>query len=478
MTTQSPMEPLDPTNQQHSCCLTVSAPGKVLLAGGYLVLESPNVGLVIAVNKRFYCTLSALAPNENQTGNEFFTTIVVKSPQFHSSWEYQVHVRYPIGDVESTGTLSMTASSLNKSKNDFVEKTLRVTLAYIVAIKKRLPPSITLTIQADNDFYSVVPHLHGKDRLPSTVESLPRFLPCPRDAENNAIVNKTGLGSSAALVTSVVGAFCQYFSIPSVHDDEGGCQRQEIVHNLAQICHCHAQGKVGSGFDVSAAVYGSHVYTKFSTEDSMLDNILQTMQNDSENWTSSPETVESLRIIVETVWNGGVVERIELPQGIDLMLADICGGSESPSMARQVLAWKAAREASRMEQEQPYWEELAELNSHIVELVKQNDLTGLSQAFRQVRLSLKCMGEAAGVPIEPDPQTELANATSNVEGVLSCVVPGAGGYDALACLYSGGEETKNRIGMIWAQWNKNGLVVCPLAAQAGTSGLRVEDGFH
>ena len=45
----------------------------------------------------------------------------------------------------------------------------------------------------------------------------------------------------------------------------------DLVHNLAQFCHCIAQGsavayhlgKIGSGFDVSAAVYGSQVSCVF-----------------------------------------------------------------------------------------------------------------------------------------------------------------------------------------------------------------------
>ena len=35
----------------------VSACGKVLLVGGYVVLESPNPGLVVALDKRFYATV-------------------------------------------------------------------------------------------------------------------------------------------------------------------------------------------------------------------------------------------------------------------------------------------------------------------------------------------------------------------------------------------------------------------------------------
>jgi phosphomevalonate kinase len=29
-----------------------------------------------------------------------------------------------------------------------------------------------------------------------------------------------------------------------------------LLHNVAQIAHCAAQGKIGSGFDVSCAVCG------------------------------------------------------------------------------------------------------------------------------------------------------------------------------------------------------------------------------
>lgn len=39
-----------------------------------------------------------------------------------------------------------------------------------------------------------------------------------------------------------------------------------LVHNLAQYVHSLAQGKVGSGFDVSAAVWGSQVYRRFAVE--------------------------------------------------------------------------------------------------------------------------------------------------------------------------------------------------------------------
>lgn len=76
-----------------------------------------------------------------------------------------------------------------------------------------------------------------------------------------ATVHKTGLGSSAAMVTSLSGALFLHLTSPSQSPDR---QTLDIIHNLAQYVHSLAQGKVGSGFDVSAAVWGSQVYRRFS----------------------------------------------------------------------------------------------------------------------------------------------------------------------------------------------------------------------
>lgn len=58
--------------------ISVSAPGKVLLAGGYLVLDPAYSGVVVSTDARFY---SLVKPTNG-------TTTTVNSPQFGSSWEY------------------------------------------------------------------------------------------------------------------------------------------------------------------------------------------------------------------------------------------------------------------------------------------------------------------------------------------------------------------------------------------------------
>ena len=65
----------------------VSCPGKVLLAGGFLVLDPAHQGLVISTASRFY-TVVTTSPHEDDSPLRF--RISVRSPQFSDgSWVYR-----------------------------------------------------------------------------------------------------------------------------------------------------------------------------------------------------------------------------------------------------------------------------------------------------------------------------------------------------------------------------------------------------
>lgn len=75
------------------------------------------------------------------------------------------------------------------------------------------------------------------------------------------------------MTTAVVAALLHYFGVVDLsesairhHSESSSNADLDLVHMIAQTSHCIAQGKVGSGFDVSCAVYGSQRYVRFSPE--------------------------------------------------------------------------------------------------------------------------------------------------------------------------------------------------------------------
>ncbi|QHO27377.1 uncharacterized protein DS421_7g207530 [Arachis hypogaea] len=73
------------------------------------------------------------------------------------------------------------------------------------------------------------------------------------------------------MTTAVVGALLHYLGVIKLSSSKDQQDRKDytdidLLHKIAQTAHCIAQGKVGSGFDVSSAVYGSQRYVRFSPE--------------------------------------------------------------------------------------------------------------------------------------------------------------------------------------------------------------------
>lgn len=77
----------------------VSAPGKVLLAGGYLVLDRAYTGLVFGLDARIH---ARIGPLETTSGVKL-EEIIVRSPQFREAvWEYGYRVTEKGGGMEVT----------------------------------------------------------------------------------------------------------------------------------------------------------------------------------------------------------------------------------------------------------------------------------------------------------------------------------------------------------------------------------------
>ncbi|KAF2496376.1 Phosphomevalonate kinase [Lophium mytilinum] len=440
----------------------VSAPGKVLLAGGYLVLDREHTGLVFGLDARIHVHIEPLQTSQGVVLSE----IIVKSPQFlNANWEYGYRL------TEGEGGIAVTQLRVSVDdpllRNPFVETALSYALTYIsTSLPHHLIQPASISIIADTDYYSQ---------------------PAKRSASNSRFLNfdvplwdahKTGLGSSAALVTAFTGALLAHYLPKSRFDLTTDTGRQRL-HNLSQAAHCAAQGKVGSGFDVASAVYGSCLYKRFSP------SILQ-----SHGEPGTPLFSKKLKALVDengVKWDTEIVKSaVDIPKGLRLVMCDVDCGSKTPGMVKKVLQWRK----EKPEEAEKIWSELQKRNdglaAELVRLSKSNstEYSELRECIARIRALIREMSEASGVPIEPEEQTQLLDTCSKIPGVVGGVVPGAGGYDAVSLLVENKPDVIESIKKALADWKVNegvdtGAVtigkVSMLGVREEMEGVRLED---
>ncbi|KAI9760498.1 MAG: phosphomevalonate kinase [Candelina submexicana] len=464
----------------------VSAPGKVLLAGGYLVLDREYSGLVFGLSARIHVHVKPLPTSSGVTISE----IIVRSPQFiDAEWRYGYRLADNNGGIEVTQLKDLSTSSL--SRNPFVETALGYALSYITTIiSPNIEPSV-ITILADRDYYS------QPDQPPqqASAPSQPQFIDFQVPLHE---AHKTGLGSSAALVTALCASLLTHYlpndvvtlsmasakafasssesvvrpkrsfesdkksdkkarlSLESKASD--GSNRQSStdsgkarLHNLAQAAHCAAQGKVGSGFDVAAAVYGSCIYKRFSP--SVLEEL---------GLVGSPGFARRLKNVVEDTnpakrWDVQIFKSaVSVPRGLRLVMCDVDCGSQTVGMVKQMLAWRRRKPAYVNN----LWAHLQrrneEFGSTLTKLARSHypnqNYETLAYTISAIRSLVREMTAMSGVPVEPPAQALLLSYCSSLTGVVGGVVPGAGGYDAIALLVEDRDDVMRRLHEVLSRW--------------------------
>lgn len=437
----------------------VSCPAKVLVAGGYLVLDRDYTGLVFGLDARIHTVVEPIKTRSGVT----ITGIVVTSPQFREAiWEYGYRSQMEDGGMAVTQLSVGHEQSISASKNPFIETALTYALTYIFTLLPNhlIQPS-SIRILADQAYYSNPGH--PRSTASSSPSRFPDFAVPLRSA------HKTGLGSSAALVTSFTAAVLSFY-LPSTLFDLNTEKGQRILHNLAQASHSHAQGKVGSGFDIASAVYGSCLYKRFSP--SLLSNLPQP---------GTPGFAGKLKMLVEGgEWDTEIQKAaIKMPKGLRLVMCDVDCGSETPGMVKKVLAWRS----SDKEAADAIWgklqmgnEELAKELTRLAESGEQGQAkyVKLSEIIERNRGLIRQMGEKSQIPIEPKQQTKLLDYCSQLEGVVGGVVPGAGGFDAVVLLVEDKEEVLVKLKTALEQYKDDDAVEGMKIGKVGIIGVREE----
>lgn len=371
---------------------------------------------------------------------------------------------FRISCTHSSGPRSDADLKLNR--NPFIETALSYALSYISTLTSAVIPPSSVTVLADNDYYSTSSATLTGARFHDFGVPL-------------AQANKTGLGSSAALVTAFTAALLTYY-LPKDQFDLALESDKRKLHNLAQASHCAAQGKVGSGFDVASAVYGSCIYRRFSP------SFLSGHEEPG-----SPKFATQLKDIVEETGDVGqwdtefVKDKVRVPKGIRLVMCDVACGSQTPGMVKKVLAWR--KEAG--EEAELVWQELQsaneDLSNELVRLAESGstDYSRLRERIEEIRRQVRDMSAESGVPIEPLAQTQLLDACTKVSGVIGGVVPGAGGYDAVALLIEDREQVATELEKLLQGWQvKTGAEteggvgrVSMLGVKQEMEGVRIEE---
>ena len=326
--------------------------------------------------------------------------------------------------------LTNRKSTTTQSRNKFVETALKFALTYASSFAHAKIGPASITILADSDYYS-----HGKPSTGEARTSSERFVDFHVPLQE---AHKTGLGSSAALVTAFTAAVVAYY-VPSNALDLTSVDGKFRLHNLAQAAHCAAQGKVGSGFDVAAATFGSCVYRRFSP--SVLEGLGEV---------GSTGFLTKLKTVIEDPekrWDTSVDKApAVLPKGLLLLMCDVDCGSETVGMVKKVLAWRKAdqQDANHI------WatiqkgnEDLAQELQKLCSQKEPPDYSTLQSIIQTTRSLIREMSDKAQVPIEPTSSTRLIDRCSQIPGVIGGVVPGAGGFDAIALLVEDKQDTMN-----------------------------------
>ena len=367
--------------------------------------------------------------------------------------------------------------------NIFVETALIYVFSYIFNGPASIFKPAVITILADSDYYSRPSVSRIDARSNSSGREFLEFGVPLQDA------HKTGLGSSAALVTAITAALLQFYS-PGEWQNLEEDQTRSKLHRLAQIIHCAAQGKVGSGFDVAAAIYGSCLYRRFSP------SILEQLGSPE-----SPNFTTRLKDLVDDTspaskWDAEVLKDVvQLPGGIRLLMCDVDCGSQTVGMAKRVLAWRqekpseaealwkdlhaqnenlrqhlAALEVFRRESPENYRRILQDaINPVVRDLELDGYLGNVETTLSAIRGIIRQLSSETDVPIEPPPQTKLLDACSDLPGVLGGVVPGAGGFDAITLLIVDDASVIRRIETLCQTWEAKDSA----EADVTTSNVRV-----
>jgi len=233
---------------------------------------------------------------------------------------------------------------------------------------------------------------------------------------------KYGLGSSAAVVTSVITAMLKKF-LP-------GTPSRNLIFKLSSIAHVKTQGN-GSGADIAASTYGGVLeYSSFQAD-----------------WLLNQyKTVNSLTELIKKDWNYLSIKRIEIPEQIFICVGWTGEPASTVSLVAKILSLKETNE----KQFKKFLKESEKAVDTFLQGLTQKDTSLIFKGIKLNRNCLASVGKNAGIEIETPLLSELSNLSEKFGGAGK--LSGAGGGDC-GIAFMPTEESAQQLVSAWSHAN-------------------------
>jgi len=215
---------------------------------------------------------------------------------------------------------------------------------------------------------------------------------------------KTGLGSSATCTVSTVA------SVLNMH----GINNKDAVYKIAQYSHYISQGNVGSGFDISAACFGSHFFNSGKIN----------MPEDFIKYLNSEDNIEK--------------ESFNWPHMLMPILVFTGKSASTPELVKKVLEFKNNNQVEYSR----FMKNYNEINLDLKNAFDQMDPDNIKAHLEKSWSLRKHLGALANAPIEDDKITRLITEMK-FNGAFTAGLLGAGGGDSIMAICLSEEDKLN-----------------------------------
>lgn len=360
--------------------LKIKVPGKLFIAGEYAILEEGQSAVVIAVNRYMTGEISPSNYNELHLPQLGLTNI--------KWYEHGTDIQF----------------NLESSKLSFVKNALKTVIQFLKDKEVKIDP-FSLSVESE---------LGDEDG------------------------KKYGLGSSAAIVVTVVTAMLHFFKNDKFQPTE------ELIYKLSAIAHYYTQGN-GSCADIAASTYGG--WLKYSMFDAAwLNNHINKGTN--------------LLHLVGGRWPGLEIERIQPPSELHLAVG---WTGKAVSTAPMVQSIQQLRTHNFNIYEE-FLNRSKQAVSSLLESFRNNQTEQAIVSLKENRKALMRLGELAAVDIEtPELITLISIANRYGSGKSS----GAGGGDCGIAFVT----NKEHIAKLEEEWHQANIE--PLKLNVSLEGATV-----